>query len=145
MRGLCRDIIAGDPVWSIRMFTRVIDAYPDAWHRGHIYWDESTGNAAGVALGVIEPKLALPRVHPGMLRRARLHEMLDRDGGAALTMVDAAVGYGKTTLSAVVVYRAPGGGYLDDARSRLTMIRCGCGRTWRRPSSGSARASAIGR
>ena len=40
----------------------------------------------------------LPRVHPGMLRRARLHEMLDREPGAALTIIDAAVGYGKTTL-----------------------------------------------
>ena len=50
------------------------------------------------ALRVLEPKLMLPRVHPGMLRRARLHEMLDRDAGAALTMIDAAVGYGKTTL-----------------------------------------------
>jgi LuxR family maltose regulon positive regulatory protein len=49
-------------------------------------------------LRVIEPKLMLPRVHPGMLHRARLHEMLDRDPVAALTMVDAAVGYGKTTL-----------------------------------------------
>jgi ATP/maltotriose-dependent transcriptional regulator MalT len=54
--------------------------------------------AVTATLGVIEPKLMLPRVHPGMLRRARLHEMLDRDRGAALTMVDAAVGYGKTTL-----------------------------------------------
>ena len=51
-----------------------------------------------LTLRVIEPKLMLPRVHPGMLRRARLHEMLDRDPGAALTLVDAAVGYGKTTL-----------------------------------------------
>ncbi|MGB0091000.1 MAG: hypothetical protein WBP81_00445, partial [Solirubrobacteraceae bacterium] len=49
-------------------------------------------------LRVIEPKLMLPRVHPGMLRRARLHEMLDRDPVAALTMVGAAVGYGKTTI-----------------------------------------------
>ena len=40
----------------------------------------------------------LPRVHPGMLRRARLLEMLDGDGGAALTVLDAPVGYGKTTL-----------------------------------------------
>ena len=40
----------------------------------------------------------LPRVQPGMLRRARLLEMLDGDGGAALTVVNAAVGYGKTTL-----------------------------------------------
>jgi LuxR family transcriptional regulator, maltose regulon positive regulatory protein len=56
------------------------------------------GTHRGRSIGVIEPKLALPRVHPGMLRRARLHEMLDRDPWAALTMVDAAVGYGKTTL-----------------------------------------------
>ena len=41
----------------------------------------------------------LPRVHAGMLRRARLLELLDDvDPGAALTVVDAAVGYGKTTL-----------------------------------------------
>jgi ATP/maltotriose-dependent transcriptional regulator MalT len=50
------------------------------------------------ALRVLEPKLMLPRVHPGMLRRARLHDMLDRDPGAALTMINATVGYGKTTL-----------------------------------------------
>ena len=40
----------------------------------------------------------LPRVQPRMLRRARLLEMLDGDGGAALTVADAPVGYGKTTL-----------------------------------------------
>ena len=57
-----------------------------------------TAETVPATLRVIEPKLMLPRVHPGMLRRARLHEMLDRDPGAALTMVDAAVGYGKTTL-----------------------------------------------
>ena len=57
-----------------------------------------TAEAVLPTLRVIEPKLMLPRVHPGMLRRTRLHEMLDRDPGAALTMVDAAVGYGKTTL-----------------------------------------------
>jgi len=33
-----------------------------------------------------------------MLPRARLLEMLDGDGGAALTVVSAPVGYGKTTL-----------------------------------------------
>jgi len=48
--------------------------------------------------GVIEPKLLLPRVHAGMLRRARLLELLDRDPGTTLTVLDAAVGYGKTTL-----------------------------------------------
>jgi LuxR family transcriptional regulator, maltose regulon positive regulatory protein len=49
-------------------------------------------------LGVIETKLMLPRVHAGMLRRARLLGLLDRDRGSALTVLDAGVGYGKTTL-----------------------------------------------
>ena len=39
----------------------------------------------------------LPRVHGGMLRRVRLHQMLD-GAGEALTVVSAPVGYGKTTL-----------------------------------------------
>ena len=47
---------------------------------------------------LVEPKLMLPRVQPRMLRRARLLEMLDGDDGAALTVVNAPVGYGKTTL-----------------------------------------------
>ena len=46
---------------------------------------------------VIEPKLMPPRVHPGTLRRARLLEMLDDDAGA-FKVLNAAVGYGKTTL-----------------------------------------------
>jgi LuxR family transcriptional regulator, maltose regulon positive regulatory protein len=49
-------------------------------------------------LRVLEPKLALPRVQPRMLRRERLLEMLGGDEGAALTVVNAPVGYGKTTL-----------------------------------------------
>ena len=47
---------------------------------------------------LVEPKLMLPRVQPRMLRRERLLEMLDGDEGAALTVVNAPVGYGKTTL-----------------------------------------------
>ena len=47
---------------------------------------------------VIEPKLMLPRVQPGMLRRARLVEIVGGDGAAALTVVSAPAGYGKTTL-----------------------------------------------
>ncbi len=39
-----------------------------------------------------------PRIQPGMLRRARLLQMLGSDGGAALTVINAPVGYGKTTL-----------------------------------------------
>ncbi len=52
----------------------------------------------GPGLRVIEPKLMPPRIHPGMLRRTRLLEMLDDDGGASLTVLNATVGYGKTTL-----------------------------------------------
>lgn len=51
------------------------------------------------ALRVIEPKLMPPRVHPGMLRRGRLLEMLDRGAGVPLTVLNAGVGYGKTTLA----------------------------------------------
>ena len=47
---------------------------------------------------MIEPKLMLPRVHAGMLRRARLLEMLDDHGASSLTLLDAGAGYGKTTL-----------------------------------------------
>ena len=52
----------------------------------------------GRAVGVVESKLALPRVQPGMLGRPRLLEIVDGDAGAALTLVNAPVGYGKTTL-----------------------------------------------
>ena len=47
---------------------------------------------------MIEPKLMLPRVHAGMLRRTRLLEMLDDHGASVLTVLDAGAGYGKTTL-----------------------------------------------
>ena len=47
---------------------------------------------------VIESKLMLPRVHPDALRRGRLLEMIDHLHGAALTVLAAGVGYGKTTL-----------------------------------------------
>ena len=57
-----------------------------------------TAQMDGPGLRVIEPKLMPPRVHPGVLRRARLLEMLDDDAGASLTVLNAAVGYGKTTL-----------------------------------------------
>jgi LuxR family maltose regulon positive regulatory protein len=51
------------------------------------------------ALGVIEPKLMPPRVHPGMLRRTRLLNALDDASGVPLTVLNAGVGYGKTTLA----------------------------------------------
>jgi LuxR family transcriptional regulator, maltose regulon positive regulatory protein len=57
-----------------------------------------SAQAARQRLRVIEPKLMLPRVHGGTLRRARLLETLDSGGGSPVTVVDAGVGYGKTTL-----------------------------------------------
>ena len=47
---------------------------------------------------VIEPKLMVPRIQPGMLRRGDVLKMIDGNQGAALVLVNAPVGYGKTTL-----------------------------------------------
>jgi LuxR family maltose regulon positive regulatory protein len=57
-------------------------------------------------LQVIEPKLLPPRVHSGMLRRGRLLEVLNR-GAASLTVLSAAVGYGKTSLARSWVTERP--------------------------------------
>jgi ATP/maltotriose-dependent transcriptional regulator MalT len=58
-----------------------------------------TAGTATPGLRVVESKLMPPRVHPGTLRRARLFELLDGERArAGLTVVDAGVGYGKTTL-----------------------------------------------
>src|SRR3954469_8921604 len=57
-----------------------------------------TAETVPPAVRVVEPKLMLPRVHAGTLRRSRLLALLDDVDGAALTVLDAAVGYGKTTL-----------------------------------------------
>ena len=58
----------------------------------------SEGAEPGRSIGVIESKIAPPRLQPGMLRRSRLLELVDGDGGAAVTVINAPVGYGKTTL-----------------------------------------------
>jgi len=47
---------------------------------------------------VAEPKLLPPRVHPRMVKRRRLLDVLDREADRPLTLVKAGVGYGKTTL-----------------------------------------------
>src|SRR5215467_2024652 len=47
---------------------------------------------------VIETKLARPRARAGMMRRPRLLQTLDDNDTAALTMVTAPAGYGKTLL-----------------------------------------------
>jgi ATP/maltotriose-dependent transcriptional regulator MalT len=56
------------------------------------------GTEPGHSIGVIESKIAPPRLQPGMLRRSRLLELVDGDGGAAVTVINAPIGYGKTTL-----------------------------------------------
>ncbi len=58
----------------------------------------SEGAEPGRSIGVIESKIAPPRLQPGRLRRSRLLELVDGDGGAAVTVISAPVGYGKTTL-----------------------------------------------
>ena len=47
-----------------------------------------TAEAARRRLRVIEPKLLLPRMHPGTLRRARLIETLECGGGLPLTSAE---------------------------------------------------------
>ena len=79
------------------MFTRVIDDHPGlgAAVPG---MSSQTSQADRPNLLLVEPKLMLPRVQPRMLRRARLLELLDGDDAAALTLINAPVGYGKTTF-----------------------------------------------
>ena len=55
---------------------------------------------------MIESKLALPRVQPGMLRRPRLLEIVDGNAGAALTVVKRAGWLRQDDAAAVVVHRA---------------------------------------
>jgi LuxR family maltose regulon positive regulatory protein len=78
--------------------------------------NSQTAQPGGLRLGIVEPKLMLPRVQPGMLRRDRLVQMIDGDGGAALTVANAPVGYGKTTLLRAWCVEA-GARHLDHARS----------------------------
>jgi len=49
-------------------------------------------------LQLSEAKLMLPRAQPGIVRRPRLLRTLDGNRAAALTLIDAPVGYGKTML-----------------------------------------------
>jgi ATP/maltotriose-dependent transcriptional regulator MalT len=49
-------------------------------------------------LQLSEAKLMLPRVQSGVVRRPRLFRSLERGRTAALTLIDAPVGYGKTML-----------------------------------------------
>jgi len=59
---------------------------------------ESVGaSGPGEALPLAEAKLAPPRPRPGLVERPRIDHALDAGGGAALTLVAAPAGYGKTT------------------------------------------------
>ena len=91
---------------------------------------------AAPVLPVIESKLVLPRVHAGTLRRARLFELLDDVDGAALTVLDAPVGYGKTTLLRSWCAERAGAGHLDDARWER---RDDPGRLWTHLATGVTR------
>src|SRR3954465_570544 len=59
---------------------------------------EAPGAAGrGGALPLAGAKLAPPRPRPGLVERPRIDHALDAGGGAALTLVAAPAGYGKTT------------------------------------------------
>ena len=64
----------------------------------------ASAQVGGPGFRVIEPKLMLPRVHPGMLRRARLLEMLDGgDVGACVDGAERGGGLRQDDAGAVVV------------------------------------------
>ena len=66
---------------------------------------------------LVQTKLALPRVRPGLVARARLTEELQRADGAALVLVSAPAGFGKTTLLASTYADAPSVAWVSlDAR-----------------------------
>jgi hypothetical protein len=46
------------------MFTRVIDTHPTGWHWGAAIEMSAQATQPGRSIGVIEPKIALPRVQP---------------------------------------------------------------------------------
>jgi LuxR family maltose regulon positive regulatory protein len=57
----------------------------------------SRGSPEPEALPLAEAKLAVPAVRPGLVDRPRIRRALDTGGVAALTLVAAPAGYGKTT------------------------------------------------
>ena len=59
--------------------------------------DPGVPPGAEVLPPLVEAKLAVPRVRHGMVDRARIRLALDAGGDAALTLVAAPAGYGKTT------------------------------------------------
>ena len=93
---------------------------------------------------LIETKLVPPRARPNILVRARLERLLDHSSSAALTLVDAPVGFGKTMLvqswcanqtDAAVAWVSLDGADDDPARfwtylaSAIDRVRPGLGRT----------------
>jgi LuxR family maltose regulon positive regulatory protein len=81
--------------------TRVWEPPPPAGrgvHTAHMPVDAEARAAAPEPAPLVETKLVPPRVRPNILVRARLERLLDRSSSAALTLVDAPVGFGKTML-----------------------------------------------
>jgi hypothetical protein len=54
-------------------------------------------DAAGTLPPLVETKFAQPRQRSGIVQRARILSTLDAGEGAALTLLAAPTGYGKTT------------------------------------------------
>ena len=67
---------------------------------------------------LIETKLVPPRARPNILVRIRLERLLDRSASAALTLVDAPVGFGKTMLAQSWCAQPVGRGRVGVARCR---------------------------
>jgi hypothetical protein len=65
------------------------------YRHGAEAWRDLQGG--GLVAPVAEGKLAVPIVPPGVVDRVRIREALDRGDDAALTLVAAPAGYGKTT------------------------------------------------
>ena len=59
---------------------------------------------------LLETKLHIPRRRRGLVARPRLNERLNRGADAALTLVSASAGFGKTTLLAEWLAAAPAAG-----------------------------------
>ena len=60
-------------------------------------WRDATRTPSDLLLPLAEAKLGVPRARAELLQRPRLARTLDGTDGAALTLVSAMPGYGKTT------------------------------------------------
>src|SRR5438046_6586501 len=79
----------------------------------------SPGHAVA-ASPLLQTKLFVPRARPGLVRRPRLIERLNRGAEGKLTLVSAPAGFGKTTLLAEWLAAAPAENGPRRGRSRST-------------------------